>query len=70
MTFSKFKNIQHIHAHSCADAAHIVAMVYAMGGPTYSLHLHGDLQVYGTDHKQKSANALFVAAAASPMAAR
>ena len=59
--------IEHIHVHSCADAAHLAAMTYLLGGPTYSLHLHGDLPVYGTDHRQKMEHALFVSAAAEPM---
>lgn len=42
-------------------------MAYLLGGPSYSLHLHGDLPVYGRDHAQKMKNALFVAAAARPM---
>jgi colanic acid/amylovoran biosynthesis glycosyltransferase len=59
--------IEHLHVHSCADAAHVAAMAHLVGGPSYSLHLHGDLPVYGTDHRQKMKNALFVAAAARPM---
>lgn len=59
--------IEHLHVHSCADAAHLAAMAHLVGGPGYSLHLHGDLPVYGTDHRQKMQNALFVAAAARPM---
>jgi glycosyltransferase involved in cell wall biosynthesis len=59
--------IDHLHVHSCADAAHLAAMTHLLGGPTYSLHLHGDLPVYGRDHRQKMRHALFVAAAAEPM---
>ena len=40
--------IGHIHCHSCANAAHVVAMAKRLGGPPYSLTLHGDLEVYGT----------------------
>jgi colanic acid/amylovoran biosynthesis glycosyltransferase len=61
------QRLDHIHVHSCADAAHLGAMVRLMGGPSYSLHLHGDLPVYGTDHELKSELASFVAAAARPM---
>jgi len=59
--------IDHVHVHSCADAAHVVALSELLGGPSFSLHLHGDLPVYGRDHQQKMARALFVAAAAKPM---
>ncbi|AHG87665.1 glycosyl transferase group 1 [Gemmatirosa kalamazoonensis] len=55
--------IRHIHAHSCADAAHVVALCRLLGGPTYSLTLHGDLPVYGTDHASKMAEASCVTCA-------
>ncbi len=67
LDYARKHQLDHIHVHSCADAAHIGAMARLMGGPTYSLHLHGDLPVYGTDHALKSAGASFVAAAARPM---
>lgn len=51
------RGIRHIHAHSCADAAHVVAMCRVLGGPSYSLTLHGDLPVYGVDHASKMARA-------------
>jgi colanic acid/amylovoran biosynthesis glycosyltransferase len=57
LQWSIANDITHIHAHSCADAAHIVAMTHAMGGPTYSLTLHGDLPVYGVDHQSKMRHA-------------
>jgi glycosyltransferase involved in cell wall biosynthesis len=65
--FARSAGIDHLHVHSCGDAAHVAAMARRMGGPPYSLHLHGDLEVYGGDHAQKMASALFVAAAARPM---
>jgi len=52
--------IRHIHAHSAAEGAHLVALCRLLGGPTYSLTLHGDLPVYGTDHRSKMADASFV----------
>jgi glycosyltransferase involved in cell wall biosynthesis len=52
--------IRHIHAHSAAESAHLVALCRLLGGPTYSLTLHGDLPVYGTDHRSKMADASFV----------
>lgn len=65
--YARRLSLDHVHVHSCADAAHVAALARVMGGPRYSLHLHGDLVVYGTDHRQKCAGAAFVAAAARPM---
>jgi colanic acid/amylovoran biosynthesis glycosyltransferase len=56
-TFCEKRGIRHVHVHSCADAAHIAAMCKIMGGPSYSLTLHGDLPVYGVDHAAKMAGA-------------
>jgi glycosyltransferase involved in cell wall biosynthesis len=38
-----------------------------MGGPVYSLTLHGDPPVYGVDHRNKAANAKFVSVVARPL---
>jgi colanic acid/amylovoran biosynthesis glycosyltransferase len=62
--YCKHRSIDHIHVHSCANAAHVVAMLHHMGGPTFSLHLHGDLPVYGSEHQAKMRDALFIGAAA------
>jgi glycosyltransferase involved in cell wall biosynthesis len=51
------RDIQHVHVHSCADAAHVAALCRILGGPSYSLTLHGDLPVYGVDHASKMARA-------------
>lgn len=59
--------LDHVHGHSAADAAHVLALCRLLGGPRYSFHLHGDLPVYGTDHAAKAWDATFVAAAARPM---
>jgi glycosyltransferase involved in cell wall biosynthesis len=61
--------LQHIHVHSCANSANIAAMTRLMGGPPYSLTLHGGLSVYGTDHAMKFAGACFVSAVTRPLAA-
>ncbi len=60
--WARQNHVDHIHAHSCADAAHLLAMAHRMGGPAYSLTLHGDLEVYGTDHHSKMRDAAFVCA--------
>ncbi len=59
--------IVHVHVHSFAQAAHIAALARQMGGPSYSLHLHGHLEVYGSDHRQKVKNASFLVADARPI---
>lgn len=58
--WARRNGIEHVHVHSCADAAHVVAMAYRLGGPPFSLTLHGDLDVYGRDHDIKMADAAFV----------
>lgn len=55
------ENIQHIHGHSCADVAYLLAISKIAGGPDYSLSLHGDLAVYGKGHDFKFDGAKFVA---------
>ena len=61
--------IGHVHIHSCANAAHLGALAQILGGLPYSLTLHGDLWVYGTDHKAKMANASFVSCVTAPLQA-
>jgi colanic acid/amylovoran biosynthesis glycosyltransferase len=58
--YAQQHGIRHIHCHSTAEGAHLVALCRLLGGPTYSLTLHGDLPVYGTDHRSKMADASFV----------
>lgn len=62
LAWARRYNITHIHGHSCANSAHILALVNILGGPTYSLTLHGDLAIYGADHKLKMERAKFVCA--------
>jgi glycosyltransferase involved in cell wall biosynthesis len=57
----------HVHVHSCADTAHVAALARVLGGPSYSLTLHGDLPVYGTDHRSKMGGARFVACVTEPL---
>jgi glycosyltransferase involved in cell wall biosynthesis len=64
---SRELKLDHIHAHSCADAAHVVALCRILGGPPYSLTLHGDLPVYGKDHASKMTRAKFVACVTTPL---
>lgn len=60
LDFARERGVEHVHAHSCADAAHVAAICHVLGGPSYSLTLHGDLSVYGRDHASKMAAATFV----------
>lgn len=59
--------IDHIHCHSCATSAHLVALCERLGGPPYSLTLHGGLGVYGRDHLAKMRGAKFVAMVTQPL---
>lgn len=61
--------IGHVHIHSCANAAHLGALGHILGDLKYSLTLHGDLPVYGTDHRAKMARAEFVSAVTAPLQA-
>ena len=51
------QRIDHLHVHSCAQAAHLAALCHLASGVSYSLCLHGDLPVYGKDHHSKCKNA-------------
>lgn len=61
------EKLGHVHVHSCANAAHVVALSHRLGGPSYSLTLHGDLPVYGSDHDKKMERAAFVSAVTRPL---
>jgi colanic acid/amylovoran biosynthesis glycosyltransferase len=58
--WARWQQINHVHGHSCANTAHLLALARCLGGPSYSLTLHGDLEVYGQDHRSKMAGAKFV----------
>lgn len=64
------ERLGHVHIHSCATAAHLGALAAILDDLSYSLTLHGDLPVYGTDHVAKMARAGFVAAVTRPLAAQ
>ena len=51
---------RHVHVHSCADSANIAMLSERLGGPSYSLTLHGPtLEGYGPNQKQKWRHARF-----------
>ncbi len=55
----KERNIDHVHAHSCGRAALIAAFAHMLGGPTWSMTLHGPLQDYGAGQKFKWSHTSF-----------
>ena len=59
VTACKAEGIAHVHVHSCGRAALIAAMARRLGGPTYSLTLHGPLQDYGPGQRFKWRGARF-----------
>ncbi len=63
------EGVRHVHVHSFANAAHVAALARAMGGPTFSLTLHGDPAVYGVDHAAKLHGAAFATAVTRPLVA-
>lgn len=63
----KKHGVTHAHGHSCANVAHLLAMVSLAAGPSYSLSLHGGLDVYGDNHTVKFQRAKFVATVTRPL---
>ncbi|MBV2359541.1 glycosyltransferase family 4 protein [Thalassococcus sp. CAU 1522] len=59
LTLSRVRRLDHVHAHSCGRAALIAAFAERMGGPRYSLTLHGALQDYGPGQRFKWRHAAF-----------
>ena len=53
------RGIGHVHVHSCGRAALIAAIALRMGGPRYSLSLHGPLSDYGPGQRFKWRHAAF-----------
>ncbi|WP_293701156.1 MULTISPECIES: exopolysaccharide biosynthesis GT4 family glycosyltransferase EpsE [unclassified Sphingopyxis] len=49
----------HIHVHSCGNAANIAAFASMLSGVPYSLTLHGALTDYGSNQSEKWRNAAF-----------
>ena len=57
----KNDGIEHVHVHSCGRAALVAALARRMGGPDYSLTLHGPLSDYGVGQRAKWRDAAFAA---------
>lgn len=57
--FCKKNNLAHVHVHSCANSANVALFARLIGGPTYSVTLHGPMHDYGTNQARKWANAAY-----------
>jgi glycosyltransferase involved in cell wall biosynthesis len=44
---------RHVHVHSCGDAAHVAMFANRLAGTPYSLTLHGPLEDYGPNQREK-----------------
>lgn len=53
------RGLDHIHAHSCGRVALITCFAHLMGGPRYSMTLHGPLSDYGPGQRVKWRHASF-----------
>lgn len=51
---------EHVHVHSCADAAMVAMFAHRLTGLTYSMTLHGPLRDYGPNQPTKWRYARFV----------
>ncbi|MDM3870625.1 glycosyltransferase family 4 protein [Porticoccus sp. W117] len=51
--------VEHIHVHSCANSAHVAMFARLLGGPSYSITLHGPMQDYGGNQAEKWRHASF-----------
>lgn len=57
--YAQTHKLDHIHAHSCARAALMAAFARTLGGPPYSVTLHGPLSDYGPGQRCKWSGAKF-----------
>jgi glycosyltransferase involved in cell wall biosynthesis len=58
-TLSAARGWTHVHVHSCGDAAAVALFANMLGGPSYSLTLHGAVEDYGAGQDAKWGNAAF-----------
>lgn len=63
------RGVAHVHAHSCGRAALVAALARRMGGPSYSVTLHGPLQDYGPGQAFKWRGAAFATVITEGLAA-
>lgn len=57
--YAQRHGLDHVHVHSCANAAMIATFSRRMGGPSYSLTLHNPLPIHGPHQAQKWRDAAF-----------
>lgn len=53
------EGIEHLHAHSLGDVAMLAMLCHELGGPPYSVTLHGPLEHYGPAQRAKWRHAAF-----------
>jgi colanic acid/amylovoran biosynthesis glycosyltransferase len=53
------RGFAHVHVHSCANAANVAMIAARLGGPSYSITLHGGLDDYGPNQANKWRHAAF-----------
>lgn len=58
--YCRLHGIDHIHVHSCANAANIALFNRLLNGTSYSMTLHGPMQDYGFNQAAKWQHAAFV----------
>src|SRR5205823_3125619 len=56
---ARSEGFNHVHVHSCADAAHVALFAHLLSGLTYSITLHGPLDDYGPNQREKWRHAAF-----------
>lgn len=56
---SRARGWSHVHAHSAGDAAHLAMLCERLGGPAYSVTLHGPVKDYGPNQAEKWRHAKF-----------
>lgn len=56
---AKAQKLEHIHVHSCANAANVALFAQLLGGVPYSITLHGPLEDYGKNQAAKWHHAAF-----------
>jgi colanic acid/amylovoran biosynthesis glycosyltransferase len=55
----KDRGLQHLHVHSCADAANVALFAHTAFGVTYSMTLHNPLSIWGGNQSNKWKHASF-----------
>lgn len=59
VALSRRAGFGHVHVHSCANAAVVAMLAERLGGPSYSVTLHGPLKDYGPGQRGKWSHAAF-----------